>query len=1014
MVQPGMKPPLDVRAPNVQRRKRSPVASLATLARWQFGQTWRMLLVANVGVLAAVALICLIPLYSSVALSAGLRDSLAASPENSYVVESGTSALYDHHHVQDFQQTVTRHVKNALQQYVLNQPIFSTSIDPLVLARIPFSETDLDFTGFAQGQIPQHVKLLEGHLPTIDSDALEFVTTPQGLADLESMQKGYKVGSVFQYPLVLNDPNTPYLVTTTIMVPLRDVGVISISSPSEQFWHGASFQTVAGGSITAIQTLISNEALSEMLERVEAEPRALHYQLYTSIRVSWFYPLNLAQFNVGQLDLITARMSHLLADPSLSGNPLAPYVQQMVTLGPMSIFQYYSDRVTLLRVPVGTLVLLSGGLILFAVSIMVSVLVEQQDEQIALLRSRGASRGQVVAALSVQGGVLALPVLVLGPLLAYVLAIWLSGMTLQGNDRSAINVLAAQPVGSVLSVFWIALVVIIVGLLVMTGALFQKLRATHLQRRRESARPQGQSFWERWRLDLVGTVIALVAASFAYYLAHSGLLSARVRALILPLILLGVFLGVLVAIVLLLFRWFPLILLWLARLAQRSRGSSAVLALTQLARAPRSTLRLALLLAFTLAFAIFSLTFNASQTRQLTDGIGFQVGSDFSGKLGGSATLGDWQSAEQQYAQVPGVLSATIGHLGIMQSNNGLNNDVLAVDASTCAQTMYWSAPDSPQAIAPLLRQLVAQRQSSIQASLIPAIVDESAAQSLGLAIGMHFGLSEANNAVTFVVVGIVQHIPGLIDDSSNAGAGDITATGGVLADYMTLASVQANNNSEADSAESMWLKTSSDPAMLARVRQELVGGQLQLSNLSDRRALAAGLAYDPLIAALGSGLLVGGAVALVLGLSASLLGSWNNARKRVLNVALMRALGHTPGQLVRIVLWEQGILYILALVLGIGGGLLLSWTLTPGLLYTPALSVGTAQNVLTSPGLNLPGPGELYLVQNVPMAQAIFPFWPVVVVSGIVLGVCILALGNIVRLVTRPALSEVLRLNDD
>ncbi len=57
------------------------VSLLATmkLARWQLRQTRSLLLVAGIGIVIAVILICTIPLYAQVAISAGIRDSLNAT-----------------------------------------------------------------------------------------------------------------------------------------------------------------------------------------------------------------------------------------------------------------------------------------------------------------------------------------------------------------------------------------------------------------------------------------------------------------------------------------------------------------------------------------------------------------------------------------------------------------------------------------------------------------------------------------------------------------------------------------------------------------------------------------------------------------------------------------------------------------------------------------------------------------------------------------------------------------------
>ncbi len=227
---------------------------------------------------------------------------------------------------------------------------------------------------------------------------------------------------------------------------------------------------------------------------------------------------------------------------------------------------------------------------------------------------------------------------------------------------------------------------------------------------------------------------------------------------------------------------------------------------------------MSMLLAFTLAFAIFTLTLNASQTQRVADATSFQVGSDFSGILVGPGSAASWQVTEQAYAQIPGVLSATIGHAGVMVNGSSSPVDVQAVDAGTCAQTMDGAAPDSRQEVVPLLRQLVARRQTSINARVVPAILDASAANSMSLSVGSQFGLRDEYGPVNFVVVGLVQYIPGVIDDSAGTGTSDATLDGGILADYATLAAVQIANNNVADEAESMWLKTSNDPKVIASI----------------------------------------------------------------------------------------------------------------------------------------------------------------------------------------------------
>jgi hypothetical protein len=52
--------------------------------------------------------------------------------------------------------------------------------------------------------------------------------------------------------------------------------------------------------------------------------------------------------------------------------------------------------------------------------------------------------------------------------------------------------------------------------------------------------------------------------------------------------------------------------------------------------------------------------------------------------------------------------------------------------------------------------------------------------------------------------------------------------------------------------------------------------------------------------------------------------------------------------------------------------------------------------------------------MQSAPAPQVIIPLVPILVGIGITVVISALTLGIIVRIVTRPALSEVLRLNED
>ena len=70
----------------IRRRRARLIPPSVTLAVWRLRQMWRLLLVAALGNIAAVLLVCIVPLFTQVALSAGLRGVLAGQGDGAQIV----------------------------------------------------------------------------------------------------------------------------------------------------------------------------------------------------------------------------------------------------------------------------------------------------------------------------------------------------------------------------------------------------------------------------------------------------------------------------------------------------------------------------------------------------------------------------------------------------------------------------------------------------------------------------------------------------------------------------------------------------------------------------------------------------------------------------------------------------------------------------------------------------------------------------------------------------------------
>jgi putative ABC transport system permease protein len=422
------------------------------------------------------------------------------------------------------------------------------------------------------------------------------------------------------------------------------------------------------------------------------------------------------------------------------------------------------------------------------------------------------------------------------------------------------------------------------------------------------------------------------------------------------------------------------------------------------------------LLTLATIFTIFALMFISSQTQRVPTVAAFQAGADFSGSTV-SSSFGppDFASVTAQYNHIPGVLSASVGYTANASDGGGILGNPLelkAVDADSFARTAIWNTQDSSQSLSDLMNNLVSQRQNGIQNSYVPAYVDEATWDGLHLSPNQHFTLvfndgNVYNGSVDFVALGEVQHIPTIADTTQALNTSDFVASGGVLADYKTFSSVYITDFKFMGATvpiNYVWLRSKDDAASVASVRQVLTtttGCCLQLAPLNDRRAMISGMQSDPLYLDLIGLLAIGAATTILLALIGNLIASWLSASGRLTSFVVLRALGAAPGQVARVLTWEQAIIYATGIILGTVFGILLSLLVLPSLVYT---GVGLSGDTTS---------GQFYLVQTIPPIQVVLPLTLLLVIAALIV-ICVIALAMMVRVVSKPSMNQTLRLNED
>ena len=266
------------RTANRRRRARSLPSSI-TLAVWRLRQTWRLLLIAGLGNIAAVLIVCIVPLFTQVALSAGLQSVLTGPSDATQIVVNGfgTPTAQD---AAAIQQQLDRIVASDMGAYVKpGEPLFSIMLPDLFIVpdggSNPGSGTGAPAGGQAQLQIygadmtqaAQQYTIVAGRLPAASSTDLEVALSQSDAAALNAL-----VGSVL-HAQVQGQPKAQGQGQGQGQLPslaLRVVGIFltpaSGATPNRSFTDGPIFgpSRMLGGSYSdpnSYTALASNQTI---------------------------------------------------------------------------------------------------------------------------------------------------------------------------------------------------------------------------------------------------------------------------------------------------------------------------------------------------------------------------------------------------------------------------------------------------------------------------------------------------------------------------------------------------------------------------------------------------------------------------------------------------------------------------------------------------------------------------------------------------------------------------------
>jgi putative ABC transport system permease protein len=910
---------------------------LRSTLRFVLKRSWHhrtILLPVLLGVLAAVTVLCSVPLFSNAAADIGLRTTLRTSgpaPNRGFEVRFTTFALDAATYARATEST-TANLHYFLGNDVVNSaPIREGHVSELPGYRpgeLESKNSSLDTTidlYFHSNMTAQYLQLTAGNFP---SDTVTTASTPQGTAyDVEALVSpdwarhfNLKLGDV----LDVTDQGE----ATTAYLRLHFVGFFQAKDEKDPAWFGDE------GAFTGPLSVVE-EAFPPMpvwLNEKAFEQVVPALNLSHPIEYVWFYYFNLGAISAvnasAMLSGITAAKSRFSLANSGSADTRIGYLP---LTGMDQILGDFLQRLFFVTVATLVTILPGLGLLLLYLALAASALVERSREEVALMKSRGASTRQVLSLSGIEALLLCGLALALAPLLAGQVTGLLTSLSFFGSGIAQPTAVLSLPTLQTYLYAGVGALLCLIALMLPAAI---AARTNLIALKQLLSRPRTLPIWLRLApgiflvlLGLLGFLEIHQRGAFFTQDATGALSVDWIAALSPTLLLLGAAgLGLLVL---------PPLLLALDKLGQRLPSVAVGMALRQMARRPAAYSRLVLLLSLTIALGIFASLFSGTFVSSFQDRAAYQSGADLrlvEGKDGIAPSDRVAAPLEDHLALLPGVTDGmtafrTTGTIPLTNLRYP-NVDTLAIDSTKYARLAYWRDDFADQSLASLMSLL---RKPVSQPDALPAIVDDRLFQEAHLQIGgnvdVQLGLSLNAN---FIVMGTYHFFP--TQNTSN-----YTLVSDVNVLLQTLKHGNPLNHTEPNE---IWLKLAPNaPHYTAAMvtdhflhntenKQVIVG----IQGIYDRSTLADGLRNDPLHFSISGALSLDFVVAALLSVIGFVVLFYLIAQRRSFEFGVLRAMGLAQRQLASSLVWEQITLLLSAVLLGVSLGLVVSTAVLPAL----------------------------------------------------------------------------------
>lgn len=1002
---PASSPP--AAASNPVLRSFRNLAAVAWLALRRLSAQRGLALATTLGLLVAVAVTMSIPLYADATHFRLLRENLLGRETAEQLPGGQTPLVFLHSFSGALHENPQWEDLRAVDDYLVNQFPSDLRLRALSWFRLyttdsfklypPLEEGDtatqylLSYVRFSMlDPIEPHLRLVNGDWPAAQPGVPAGAASPVTVdvlmnADL-ALELGIAPGDTFFARRDVDEE--------TLEITVHVSGTYLPADPGLMMWAAN-----ANGLLIVPEAAFAAQIAPLILD--------------DSRSVFWYMSLDGSGLLAGKAEALISRAeaagAHLAS--LLPGTKL-----EQAPLDELARYQEAAPELTLLLYAFSIPIV---GLALAFIGLVTGMFVAQHQNEIAVLRSRGASRLEIASMTLVEGLLFGTLALILGIPAGQGLA------SLIGRSRSFLD-FGSAPLPRVMLTpetlgFGAAAVIFVLLVQILLPAYLAAQR-TVVTYKQERARTVQAPWWQRAWLDL----LAFIPAGYAIFqLERQGSIAAQAETAVTmanetalaldpfqnPLLLLAPALTLL-ALTMFLLRFLPGLIAALAWGARRTNSVGFLMAARFLSRSPAAYNTPLALLVITLSLSTFTASLATTMDEHLQRQVYYQVGADLNlteqgiipppstepgSSINGQADIPASQSylfdPVAEHLRLPGVLGATpvAVHKASFSDQAGLGAAAvfMGVDRLTFPQTAFWSRDFAPMSLGELMNRLG----SLPEAVLVSQDLLDARSLAVGDSLQINVQTPDGAMPMQFVIVGVIDLFPTWYPEQGGLVVGNLDTF------YRRI---------EGELPHQVWLRTSpglDNTHLVAAVRgftallddgwwpgapPVVVDG---LNTFVSEWQIAPQIIEDEQVRPERQGLFgllsVGFLASAVLTVLGFLLYAIFSFRRRFVELGMMRAVGLSEGQLSSFLAAELGFL--------LGTGVLAGTTF------------GVAASLVFIP----------YLQVGVEMAQRFPPFvvqisWTAVLEMYILFGLLfVAALGILVNLLMRMKIFQAIKLGE-